>query len=230
MFFPKILQNVCAKKISDLTILCKPCVIFCGEFFTNTHGVNRHAKSFCNDIAICKQIGEFMRSKFLLAFLLLPIFAQSLERSQVMIDKKGPEKRVKIQVALPSQESKGSFELRAILERQGFNAENGFVGTDNTLYPLEIYNYLYTEGTYTGLYVLNIIMPLDADFFVSFTNPQFLSMKGLAAQKLWEVLRDQMQPVFEGIVERYEWKTSGELNYCYKTISGPTEYSCFIHF
>ena len=94
--------------------------------------------------------------------------------------------RLKVQFSVLKDQSKGTFQLRSILEQDGFKNDDGFVKTDAALAPLEIYNYLYENGTY----VFTIFLPVnDKEFFVAFGDSGFVSFSGLAAQKLFEVVK-----------------------------------------
>ncbi|MCY4644151.1 MAG: hypothetical protein OXB88_05985 [Bacteriovoracales bacterium] len=137
--------------------------------------------------------------------------------------------RLKIQTHLWQEESEGSYQLRHILVQHGFQIEDGFgkgegfVRTREAFSPLEIYNYLYNDG----LYAFTIFLPVDDNEpFVAFGEGGFISFEGIAARKLFEVVRlyvplnDNSNPN----LEQYEWSNS----YCDKTRREPITYRCWI--
>lgn len=129
--------------------------------------------------------------------------------------------RAKVQFRVPSPDSQGSFELRSLLQKDGYVAQDGFVKTGSALFPLELYNYLYENGDY----VFTVYLPVDSHFFVSFGSLGFVSFSGSAAKKLFEVVsrhvpRDEVQSL-----EQYKW---GRNSYCDRTLDGSSQYRCFI--
>lgn len=149
------------------------------------------------------------------------IMAGDPERAHVMMD----NGRVKFQFSIESAHSQGSFELRSLLEKEGYVNENGFVATKDSLLPFEIYNYLYDDGTY----VFTIMLPPnDARFFVDF-NLKSISFYGQAAEKLFGVVKKHLPQAANSYLEQYQWG-SQEVNYCDKTLTAPFEYRCRINF
>lgn len=146
-------------------------------------------------------------------------------RAHVMMHKG----RVKFQFSIDSNESKGSFAVRSMLEKEGFANDNGFVATKDALAPLEIYNYLYDDGNY----VFTIMLPpQDANFFVDF-NLKNISFYGSAAEKLFEVVKNYGARSSYTDLEQYQWGNTGvrEVNYCDKNLlTSPPEYRCRINF
>ena len=129
--------------------------------------------------------------------------------------------RIKIQIGLSRSSSQGSFELGSILEKYGFLNEEGFVRTRNALTPLEIYNYLYENGKY----VFTILLPADEGrFFVSMGENGFISIEGIGAQRLFEVVKKHARRTHLTHLEQYAWGKS----YCDKTLTASAEYRCMI--
>lgn len=136
--------------------------------------------------------------------------------------------RLKVQLGVQKEDSRGLYQLRSILELHGFQNEGGFeneggfVKTGEALAPLEIYNYLYDNGHY----VFTIYLPVDDEkLFVSFAKKGFLSFKGIAARKLFEVVKLYVPRKDINNLEQYQWTDHA---YCDKTKSGPIKYRCFI--
>ncbi|MGZ3693562.1 MAG: hypothetical protein ACXWQO_05185 [Bdellovibrionota bacterium] len=130
--------------------------------------------------------------------------------------------RIRTQIRLKKDESKGSFALRAILENNGFKNDDGFVETGDSLAPLEIDNYLYDNGNY----VFTILVPVtDSKLFVAHQDKGFISFGGEAAKKLFEVLKVSVPRDELKNLEQYKFTDS---SYCDKTVSGPEEYRCWI--
>lgn len=130
--------------------------------------------------------------------------------------------RLKIQFPVQSEVSKGSFELREILEKHGFQNNEGFVRTGSALAPLELYNFLYEDGKF----VFTIFIPADEKkLFVSLSENGFISFGGVAAEKLFEVVKHHLPVRTINNLIQYQW---GESSYCDKTISAPVAYRCVI--
>jgi hypothetical protein len=130
--------------------------------------------------------------------------------------------RLKVQFSVQKEQSKGSFQLRSILQRHGFQEEDGFVRTGNALAPLEIYNYLYEDGRY----VFTLYLPVDGrKFFVSFNEKGFVSFSGPAAKALFDVVKLYAPRTGVEHLEQYKW-TEG--SYCDRTTQGDAAYRCWI--
>jgi hypothetical protein len=165
--------------------------------------------------------GDFM--KMILGSLLLSLFvlanfanAESGGSAELV------GSRIKIQYRLQSKDSKGSFQLRNILERNGFKNEDGFVETHNALAPLELYNYLYDNGTYA----FTIFLPVnDPKLFVSFDEKGFVAFEGEAAKKLFEVLKVSVPRDDLTNLEQYKFTPS---SYCDRSLTEPAQYRCWI--
>ena len=129
--------------------------------------------------------------------------------------------RLKVQFRIDKNKSNGSFQLRSILEKHGFPNENGFVRTRKALAPLEIYNYLYDHG----LYAFTIFLPIDDEkFFLSLDQKGFISINGIAAQRLFNVVKHYVSRRDINNLEQYNWAKGA---YCDRTKSGEIKYRCF---
>ncbi len=131
-------------------------------------------------------------------------------------------KRMKVQFRVQSEQSHGSFALRAILEKHGFKNNNGYVKTGEALAPLEIYNYLYEDGTY----VFTIFLPFDDTAYVLFYDKGFLAFSGQAAKKLFDLVKLYLPRTDINNLEQYRWNDSN--GYCDKTLEEPSAYRCWI--
>ena len=130
--------------------------------------------------------------------------------------------RLKIQLNMQKELSQGSYQLRSILQQAGFKNDDGFVRTGQTLAPLEIYNNLYDDGKY----VFTINLPVDdKTLFVSYDAKGFVSFGGLAAQKLFELLKLYVTRNDVNNLEQYKWTNT---SYCDKSKTGTLEYRCWI--
>ena len=130
--------------------------------------------------------------------------------------------RLKVQLSINSGLSQGSYQLRSILIQSGFQNDDGFVKTAKALAPLEIYNYLYDDGRY----VFTIFLPVDdKGLFVSYDEKGFVSFTGVAAQRLFDVIKLIVPRDGLTNLEQYKWTDS---SYCDKTTSGAVEYRCWI--
>lgn len=155
---------------------------------------------------------------------LIGIAGHSADRAEVHMQ----GGRVEIQFSIPSNQSQGAFELRNILLAHNFENDEGIVDTKEELYPLKLYNYLYEDGTF----VFSIILPPDdSDLSVTFSGVKFIAFNGLAAQKLFQIVKQHRPRYdFEGsTIEQYRWGTEENVNYCDKTKEAPIEYRCFIN-
>lgn len=133
------------------------------------------------------------------------------------------EGRLKIRFSVPAEKSKGSFQLRAILEKHGFKNDEGFVRTGEALAPLEIYNYLYENGRY----VFNVYLPVkDRSLFASFGEHGSLSFGGIAARRLFDVVKLYL-PRREDLANLEQYKIT-EHSYCDRTVAEPAQYRCRI--
>ena len=136
------------------------------------------------------------------------------------------EGRLKIQFRLQKEHSQGSYQLRHILEQHGFQNEDGTVRTNDALAPLEIYNYLYDSGDY----VFTIFLPVDDNgFFISFGPKGFISFSGVAAQRLFDVIKNYLLRIDINNLEKYKWGEGPYWSYCDKTKTGSLEYRCWIN-
>ncbi len=160
-----------------------------------------------------------MKSNLLVAVLVLVISGVSVASSGGSVEL--IDGRLKVQFGLDRKQSRGSYQLRSILEKHGFKNDGGFVRTRDALAPLEIYNYLYDNGSY----VFTIFLPIeDEKLFVSFNEKGFVSLIGVAAQRLFEIVKLYVHRSDINNLEQYNWTNHA---YCDRTKSGEIKYRCF---